>query len=232
VIGFGLGRGAAVRAHDLVLGSTGSRFVLDGRFGRREVALPLPGEFNVMNALAAAACALGMGRSLDEVAVRLGAAPQVPGRMERLADEPCVVVRDYAHKPDALQRVLASLRPLTSDRLVVLFGCGGDRDRGKRGIMGRIAGEMADFTVVTSDNPRTEDPERILDEIQAGLPPGSPFRRIPDRREAIHWALDQARGGDTLVLAGKGHETYQIIGTEYLPFDEAAIVRAHLGLAA
>jgi UDP-N-acetylmuramoyl-L-alanyl-D-glutamate--2,6-diaminopimelate ligase len=115
---------------------------------------------------------------------------------------------------------------------VVLFGCGGDRDRGKRGIMGRIAGEMADFTVVTSDNPRTEDPERILDEIQAGLPPGSPFRRIPDRREAIHWALDQARGGDTLVLAGKGHETYQIIGTEYLPFDEAAIVRAHLGLAA
>lgn len=229
VIGFGLGPAAALRARDLVLGPTGSRFVLDGRFGTADVELPLPGEFNVLNALAATAAALGMGGSVGEAAERLRSAPQVPGRMERIVESPCVVLRDYAHKPDALERVLRSLRPLTPGRLVVLFGCGGDRDRAKRPVMGRLAAALADLTIVTSDNPRTEDPERILDEIVAGLPAGAPYRRIADRREAIGWALDQAAPGDTLLLAGKGHETYQIIGTESFPFDERALVLAHLG---
>ncbi len=224
VITYGTHPDAAVRARDLALGARGSRFCIDGRFGTALVDLPLPGEFNVLNALGAAAVALGLGHELRRVVERLADAPQVPGRMERLVEAPAVVIRDYAHKPDALQRVLATLRPITPGRLIVLFGCGGDRDRGKRPIMGRIAAELGDLVVVTSDNPRTEDPVRIIDETAAGIPPGTPMRRMVDRREAIRWALGEARPGDTLVLAGKGHETYQVIGTEYLPFDEREIV--------
>jgi UDP-N-acetylmuramoyl-L-alanyl-D-glutamate--2,6-diaminopimelate ligase len=224
VVPFGTHPDAQVRARDVALFAHGSRFVLEGRFGTAPVERPLPGEFNVLNALGAAAVALGLGLELRQVVARLADAPQVPGRMERLVEHPAVVIRDYAHKPDALERVLRTLRPLTPGRLIVLFGCGGDRDKGKRPIMGRLAGELGDLVVVTSDNPRTEDPERIIDETVAGVPPGTALRRMVDRREAIRWALEQATEGDTLLLAGKGHETYQVIGTEYLPFDEREIV--------
>jgi UDP-N-acetylmuramoyl-L-alanyl-D-glutamate--2,6-diaminopimelate ligase len=226
---FGRHPDADLRAVDPVLEATGSRFRLEGRFGSREISLPLPGEFNVSNALAAAAVALGLGIPLADVAERLAAAPQVPGRMERLLATPFVVVRDYAHTPDALERALEALRPLTSGRLIVLFGCGGDRDRGKRPLMARSAGTLADFTVLTSDNPRTERPESIIDDMLAGLPPGAEHLRITDRREAIARALLLARPGDTLLLAGKGHETYQVIGTEYRPFDERLIVEELMG---
>jgi UDP-N-acetylmuramoyl-L-alanyl-D-glutamate--2,6-diaminopimelate ligase len=134
-----------------------------------------------------------------------------------------VVLRDYAHTPDALERVLETLRPLTPGRLLVLFGCGGDRDRGKRPLMGRIAAERSDLAFVSSDNPRTEDPERIIDDIVAGMG-GAAYVRIADRREAIAKAINAARAGDTLLLAGKGHETYQVIGTVKHPFDEREIV--------
>ena len=221
---------ADVRATGEVLDALGSRFAIEGRHGSADVRLPLLGDFNIENALAAAATALGLGASLADVAARLESAPQVPGRMELVSEHPCAVLRDYAHTPDALDRVLRTLRPLTRGRLIVLFGCGGDRDRGKRPIMGRIAAELADLAVVTSDNPRTEDPGAILDEIEAGM--GTAERlRIGDRRAAIAAALDLARAGDTLLLAGKGHETYQIIGTTKLPFDERAIVREALGRA-
>ena len=224
-ITFGLHPAATVRAEDLVMDAAGSRFRLAGRWGSAEVALPLLGDFNVSNALAAAACALGMGRPLAEVAARLAGAPQVPGRMERIAERPCVVLRDYAHTPDALERALATLRPLTAGRLIVVFGCGGDRDRGKRPLMGRIAAEQADLAVVTSDNPRTEDPGAIIDDVEDGM--GSvPHLREPDRRAAIAMALAEAGPADTVLLAGKGHETYQVIGTEKLPFDEREIVRS------
>jgi UDP-N-acetylmuramoyl-L-alanyl-D-glutamate--2,6-diaminopimelate ligase len=196
---------------------------LTGRFGTREVELPLSGDFNVANALGAAAIALGLGRPLQEVAERLSSAPQVPGRMERLAARPCVILRDYAHTPDALQRVLATLRPLTRGRLLVLFGCGGDRDRGKRPLMGRMAAEGADVTFLTPDNPRTEDSDQIIDDILAGMP-GQLVHRFSDRREAIGVAIAMASEGDTLLLAGKGHETYQIVGDVKFPFDERAIV--------
>lgn len=229
VLTFGLAPGRSVRADAVHLGPVSSRFTLTGRFGTAAVDLPLPGEFNVSNALAAATIALGMGVELATVAARLERAPQVPGRMERLVEQPCVVLRDYAHKPDALQRVLETLRPVTRGRLIVLFGCGGDRDVGKRPIMGRIAATLGDLTVVTSDNPRTEDPDRIIDDIVAGIPAGAAIKRILDRREAIRWALGEAQPGDTLVLAGKGHETYQIVGTDYLPFDERVIVADVLG---
>jgi UDP-N-acetylmuramoyl-L-alanyl-D-glutamate--2,6-diaminopimelate ligase len=229
VITFGCHPDAQVRADGVVLLPTASRFVLTGRFGTTEVDLPLPGGFNVANALAAAAVGLGLGLAIETVGRRLRDAPQVPGRMERLAERPCVVIRDYAHKPDALERVLGTLRPITPGRLICLFGCGGDRDRGKRPIMGRIAAERCDLTVVTSDNPRTEDPEGILNDIVGGLPAGAAYERIADRREAIGRALSLARSGDTVLLAGKGHETYQIIGKEYLPFDERVIVADLLG---
>ena len=223
-VSFGFAPVADLRVTGAVLGAGGSRFRIEGRFGVREAELPLPGEFNISNALAAAAVAAGLGKSLDEIVARLARAPQVPGRMERLAAEPFAVLRDYAHTPDALERALAALRPLTPGRLLVLFGCGGDRDRGKRPIMGKLAGTLADFTIVTSDNPRTENPESIIDEIMTGVPPAAPHLRIADRRDAIQAALETALPGDTLLLAGKGHETYQVIGTEKLPFDERLIV--------
>ncbi len=222
---FGRHPDADVRAVDPVLSPTESRFRIEGRFGIREVRLPLPGEFNVSNALAAAACVLGLGHPLDGVAARLAESPQVPGRMERLAGAPFVVLRDYAHTPDALARALEALRPVTPGRVIALFGCGGERDRGKRPMMARIAGTLADFTIVTSDNPRGESPEGIIDEVMVGLPAGAAHLRIADRHQAIRAALAEARPGDTVLLAGKGHETYQVVGKEYRPFDEAAIVR-------
>ena len=222
-ITFGTAPDADVRASELHLDAGGSSFRLTTPWGGADVRLPLLGDFNVSNGLAAAATALALGRPLEEVVARLAAAPQVPGRMERIGDRPCVILRDYAHTPDALERALATLRPLTSGRLIVVFGCGGDRDRGKRPIMGRVAAERADLAVVSSDNPRTEDPEAIIDDIVAGMGTAAHIR-LADRRAAIARALQEARPGDTLLLAGKGHETYQVIGTEKLPFDERDVV--------
>jgi UDP-N-acetylmuramoyl-L-alanyl-D-glutamate--2,6-diaminopimelate ligase len=169
-----------------------------------------------------------LGMSVDEVAERLSSTPQVPGRLEKIADAPCPVLRDYAHTPDALERVLAALRPLVEGRLIVLFGAGGDRDRGKRPLMGAVVERWADLAVVTSDNPRTEEPETILDEIVAGMA-GGRYLRVVNRREAIARALGEARADDLVLLAGKGHETYQILGREKHPFDEREIVAELLG---
>ena len=160
---------------------------------------------------------------LRSIAERLSRAPQVPGRLELLHDDPAVL-RDYAHTPDALERALGAVRPFATARLIVVFGCGGDRDKGKRPVMGDIASRMADIAIVTSDNPRTEDPERILDEIEAGMG-GRPHERVEDRRAAIARALEIAGPDDVIVLAGKGHETYQVRGTVKLHFDEKEIVQ-------
>ncbi len=224
---FGESPDADVRAETVQLDAGGSRFRLTGRYGSADVRIPLMGSFNVSNALAAAACALALDLSRSDVLARLESAPQVPGRMERLADGPMVVLRDYAHTPDAMTRVLATLRPLTPGRLVLVFGCGGDRDRAKRPEMARIAVEGADLVVITSDNPRTEDPERIMDDMESGMG-GAHHLRVTDREEAIHQALAGRGPGDTVLLAGKGHETYQIVGSTKHPFDERAIVQAAL----
>ncbi len=221
---FGLHPAADVRGSGITLDAGGTRFRISGRFGTEEVALPLVGDFNVANALAAAATALALERPVEQVVERLATAPQIPGRMERIAEKPCIVLRDYAHTPDALERALRTLRPLTSGRLIVVFGCGGDRDRGKRPLMGRIAAELSDLAIVTSDNPRTEDPARIIDDIEQGMV-GQSHRRIVDRLAAIHSALSEGRAGDTILLAGKGHETYQIIGSSRIEFDERTIVQ-------
>ncbi len=230
-IRFGLNPDSDVLGMSVIPGAEGSRLVI--RFGDidTEVELPLLGEFNVSNALAAAAAAWSLGTGPREIAEGLRNAPQIPGRMERLASDGYLVLRDYAHTPDAYERVLSTLRPLTSGRLIILFGCGGNRDRGKRAVMGRIAAARADLVVITSDNPRSEDPESILDDIEAGMS-GAHHLRITDRREAIEQALALLRPGDCLLLAGKGHETYQIVGTEKQPFDERSIVLSALGQAA
>jgi UDP-N-acetylmuramoyl-L-alanyl-D-glutamate--2,6-diaminopimelate ligase len=222
---FGLASADAdVRATQVRFEPRGSAWMLETKAGAREIRLPLIGDFNVANALAAAAAALALGVSLDTVAVRLATAPQVPGRLEVLSESP-TVLRDYAHTPDALDRALAALRPFTPGRLIALFGCGGDRDRGKRPLMARAARARADHLVITSDNPRTEDPERILDDIVAPLREGS-YDRIEDRRAAIAHAISLADPSrDVVLLAGKGHETYQIRGTTTLPFDEKEVVR-------
>lgn len=213
---------AEVRAAGVQYGPAGSTWRLVTPEGEAPVTLPLIGDFNVANALGAAAAAWALGAAVADIAERLSSIPQVPGRLERILERP-TVLRDYAHKPDAMERALAAVRPFAAGRLIVVFGCGGDRDRGKRPIMGGIAERLADAVIITSDNPRTEDPERILDEIEAGMQ--RPHERIEDRRTAIARAMAMALPGDVVVLAGKGHETYQIRGTTSHPFDEKRIVR-------
>jgi len=225
---WGTAADADLRVEDLVSLTAGSRFRLTGRFGSAEVFLPLPGEFNVSNAVGAAALMLGLGMPFAEVVERLSESPQVPGRMERIIDAPVHVIRDYAHTPDAYERVLNALRAVTPGRIIVVFGCGGDRDGGKRPMMGEVAARLADHVILTTDNPRTEDPDRIIDEIASGMPKGS-YERELDRYIAIAMATGQARPGDVVLLLGKGHETYQIIGKEYQPFDERAIVLGLFG---
>jgi UDP-N-acetylmuramoyl-L-alanyl-D-glutamate--2,6-diaminopimelate ligase len=226
------GREASLRALEVRHAPRGSELLLEADGERRRARLPLIGSFNIANALGAAAAAWATGTSLDAIVERLATLPQVPGRLEMLSERP-TVLRDYAHTPDALERALEAVRPFVRGRLIVVFGCGGDRDRGKRPVMGRIAQEGADVAVVTSDNPRTEDPEHILNEIVAGMSVDERVVRIEDRREAIAHALEIAdRDADVVLLAGKGHETYQIRGTVKHPFDEKAIVRELLDHAA
>ena len=216
------GAPADVRATDIRFLPGGSEWFLEVFGERRQVRLPLIGDFNVANAVGAAAAALALGVPPRETAERLSTVPQVAGRLEKVSDAP-VVLRDYAHTPDAMERALGAVRPFARGKLIVVFGAGGDRDRGKRPEMGKIADRAADIAIVTSDNPRTEDPERILDDIEAGMT--RPHERIEDRRAAIARALDLAGPDDIVVLAGKGHETYQVRGTEKLPFDEREIVK-------
>ena len=167
-----------------------------------------------------------MGVELDTIKRGLESIANVPGRIETLETQtPYRVILDYSHSPDALENILRAVRAFTRGRLIVLFGCGGDRDKGKRPVMGRIAGEKADFSILTSDNPRHEDPMEILREIEAGIAPtGGEYITIENRREAIAYALSHGENGDVIVLAGKGHETYQDIAGVKHPFDEKKVV--------
>ena len=221
---FGGSPAADLRFADITMTATGTAFTLATREGSVPVRIPLLGEFNVQNAVGAAAACVALGYPLAELVAALGTLPQVPGRLERIATAPCPVLRDYAHTPDALERSLAALRPLTRGRLIVVFGAGGDRDRGKRPLMGRAAERGADLPIVTSDNPRTEDPDLIIDEILAGMDARRALR-VTDRRHAIAHALELAKPEDIVLLAGKGHEDYQVVGTEKQPFDEREVVR-------
>jgi UDP-N-acetylmuramoyl-L-alanyl-D-glutamate--2,6-diaminopimelate ligase len=226
VIRFGLRETADITAADIRASTAGMEFMLRTPDGSIHASLPLFGLYNVSNALGVAAVLWGLGWSPDMIAAGLLEIPQVPGRLERVGTPegaPTVVI-DFAHTADALERALAALRPLTEGRLIVVFGAGGDRDPGKRVGMGRAAAEGADLSIVTSDNPRTESPEQIASEVESGMG-NAPRRRVIDRREAIRAALSEAGSEDLVLLAGKGHETYQIWGEERRPFDERAVVR-------
>jgi UDP-N-acetylmuramoyl-L-alanyl-D-glutamate--2,6-diaminopimelate ligase len=235
VLSFGLSGGAMVRAREYASDAGGIRMTVDTPRGPIQVASSLVGEHNVMNLLGAVAVGLAFEMDGSAIARALAAVRAVPGRFERVeAGQPFLVAVDYAHTPDALERVLLTARKLVTGggRLAVVFGCGGDRDRGKRPIMGSIAARLADRVWVTSDNPRSERPEAIIEEIAAGIDRSARsaerFAAITDRKSAIRAALDSARRGDVIVIAGKGHETYQIIGDEVLPFDDRAHARAVL----
>jgi UDP-N-acetylmuramoyl-L-alanyl-D-glutamate--2,6-diaminopimelate ligase len=230
------GQEADVVAESVESGHHGSRFALVDRRGdmarRRVVTLPLVGRLNVDNALAAATTALGAGLPLDAVVAGLEAPPVIPGRMERVdGGQDFVVLVDYAHTPDALGRVLDTAHSLAGEgRVVVVFGCGGDRDREKRPLMGRVAGAGADLTIVTSDNPRSEDPGEIADAVSAGLSAVGAAHVVDlDRRAAIRRALSEARPADVVVIAGKGHETGQTAQGRTRPFDDRVVAREELG---
>jgi UDP-N-acetylmuramoyl-L-alanyl-D-glutamate--2,6-diaminopimelate ligase len=207
-----------------VLEPGASEFTIDGL----RVRLPLPGRFNVLNALAAIAMARRLGVADETSAAALAQTARVPGRMEHVGAAGVDVLIDYAHTPDALENVLRAARETSRGRVAVVFGCGGDRDRGKRPEMGAIAAALADSIVVTSDNPRGEDPQAIIDQIVAGIPAGSAFAVEPDRGRAIERAILDAGSGDVVVVAGKGHETYQIVGERTLHFDDRDAARAAL----
>ena len=213
-------------AKDIRLSASGVRFVAMHGDAIARMRLGIPGMFSVYNALSVIACACALGVSLDDCAAALDTAKPVKGRAEVLeTDGDYAILIDYAVTPDAIDNILTTVREFAPARLVFLFGCGGDRDRGKRPKMGRIAGQKADFVIVTSDNPRTEDPEAIIADILPGLKEThTPYIVRPDRREAIAYAIENHCPGDVIILCGKGHEDYQIIGKTKVHMDEREIV--------
>jgi UDP-N-acetylmuramoyl-L-alanyl-D-glutamate--2,6-diaminopimelate ligase len=226
VLTYSLDGAAALMVTGVEQRAEGSRGLLRVRGESFPFTLPLPGAFNLANWLAAVGLLLACGYAPRDVAEAARHCRGAPGRFQRLAlPHPFVVVVDYAHTPDALETVLRTARRLTQGRVAVLFGCGGERDRAKRPLMGAIAQRLADFLVLTSDNPRGEDPQAILREIESGMSGATSHLCIPDRRAAIHALLEQARPGDFLVLAGKGAETYQEVAGDRRPFDDREVVR-------
>jgi UDP-N-acetylmuramyl-tripeptide synthetase len=230
VIRYGIAAQADVTARDMSLTLGGIRATVESPWGPLEVRSPLVGQHNLANILAAAGGCLHLGATRAQVEAGIENLRAVPGRFEKVeAGQPFGVVVDYAHTPDALERVLSFAREFAGGRLFALFGCGGDRDRGKRPLMGQIAARLADFVIATSDNPRSEDPLAILAEIEAGIKKVSGgserYVTIADRREAIAYALARVHPGDLVVLAGKGHETYQVLRDRTIPFDDRVVAR-------
>ena len=230
VITFGTGEGARLRARDVRLAESGVRFTVEGDFGAGEVVAGVLGAFNVSNLLAVLGALLAQGIAFGDALRALAKLQPVPGRLERLGGgaAPLVVI-DYAHTPDALEKALTALRPTVAagHKLVCVFGCGGDRDPGKRPLMGHAAAKLADQVVVTSDNPRGEDPHAIIEQVLAGIPQGR-AEAIEDRQVAIFSAVHHARAGDVVLLAGKGHETYQEIAGVRHPFNDREVAGAAL----
>ncbi|HRV73593.1 MAG TPA: UDP-N-acetylmuramoyl-L-alanyl-D-glutamate--2,6-diaminopimelate ligase [Eubacteriales bacterium] len=223
---------ADFRADEIVIRPEGASFTLYTPKGSARISLHISGLFSVYNAMSAAALCMAAGLELPDIAAGLCRLSGVSGRLERVntGSHPFSVYVDYAHTPDALMNVLKTCEGFRTNRIISVFGCGGDRDRTKRPIMGRIGGEHSDFVVVTSDNPRTEDPQSIVDEIEPGVKAtGTPYVCITDRRQGIAYALEHAESGDIIVVAGKGHEDYQEINGVHTHFDDREVVRELLG---
>ncbi len=217
---------ALLKARNIDVSAQGLRFEVEGKWGNAHVEAPLMGRFNVSNVLAVMGAALMAGMTLQQVCAGVARLTAPPGRLERLGggSRPLVVI-DYAHTPDALEKALVTLREATAPRrqLICVFGCGGNRDPGKRPLMGEVAARLADQVVLTSDNPRFESIEVILDQIAQGIP--VPFKRIPDRAQAIRQAITSAKQGDVVLIAGKGHETTQEVAGQKLPFSDLAVAQ-------
>lgn len=229
-ITYGVQQEATIRGRNINYSPAGVSFTVIYPAGEQRLCLRLSGLFNVYNALAAWSVAWQEGMPADTIARALQSITGIPGRFEPIrCGQDFQVIVDYAHSPDGLENVLRAARQVTKGKIITVFGCGGDRDRGKRPLMGQIAGRDSDFTVLTSDNPRSEDPLEIIREIEPGLKTsGGEYLVIPDRRQAIYKALALARPGDLVLIAGKGHETYQIVGDEVLPFDDRLVARQAL----
>lgn len=232
IITTGFDPSAQIHPIDVEYGAASTRVVLSVRGSQMEVTYPLVGRFNVENVMTAFGAALQLGYSASAIVEALRDVPAVPGRLQRVVaehDGGISIYVDYAHTPDALEKAIASVSALeTEGKTIVVFGCGGDRDSGKRPIMGRAA-LAADYAVVTSDNPRTEDPNAIIEDIVAGMGEGTDhFEVVPDRRDAIARAIAVANSGDAILIAGKGHEDYQIIGTEKHHFDDREVAAEEL----
>jgi UDP-N-acetylmuramoyl-L-alanyl-D-glutamate--2,6-diaminopimelate ligase len=228
---YGLDQPADLRARDIILSLDGTRFQVDSPAGSFEIKTPLLGRFNVSNLLAAFGAALALDVPPETAILGLASLAGVPGRLERVAvGQDFTVVVDYAHTDDALKNLLETVRELGPRRIITVFGCGGDRDRTKRPLMGAVAARLSDVVVVTSDNPRSEPPEAILEEIQRGMNGTRRAQRhvIVDRREAIGRAVGMAGPGDAVVIAGKGHETYQVLRDRTVPFDDRQVAREAL----
>jgi UDP-N-acetylmuramoyl-L-alanyl-D-glutamate--2,6-diaminopimelate ligase len=240
VVTFAIDRPADVRAITIDYSLEGLAFSVETPRGQLSIRSPLVGRPNVYNILGVVATAIALGVPTPAIERGIATLEHVPGRFQIVStgiDDVRVVV-DYAHTDDALKNLLETARPLATGQVITVFGCGGDRDRTKRPLMGAVAGRLSDFVVLTSDNPRSEDPDRIIDEIKRGLAPtpepggpkraGTPFIVEKDRRVAIDRAIRGAKPGDLVLIAGKGHEAYQVIGDRTLPFDDVEVARAVL----
>lgn len=223
-ITYGLESSANLRGADLEIRADGMKFKIRGGFGVMNLSLHLTGLFNVYNVLAAVGAALAEDISPEVIKRALENFRSVPGRFERIfSDAPFEVIVDYAHTPDGVKNVLETAAQIVKGKIITVFGCGGDRDHSKRPIMGKVASELSDIVIVTSDNPRTEDPEKILDDIATGIKKS--YERIADRRAAIFRAIELARAGDVVLILGKGHETYQLLNTGKIHFDDKEIAK-------
>lgn len=227
LITYGIENKADIMAANIDITSRGASFTLITPKYKTNLKVCIPGKFSVYNALAAASVAYAEGIDKKFIKEGLGRVPSVPGRSETInINTPYTIIIDFAHTPDGLQNILSSIRQFARHRIITLFGCGGDRDRSKRFIMGEIAGRMSDFCVITSDNPRSEKPMEIIRQIEEGVKmTDCDYICIENRRDAIKYALTVARKGDIVLLAGKGHETYQVLKDGIIPFDEREVVR-------
>ncbi|MDK2820674.1 MAG: UDP-N-acetylmuramoyl-L-alanyl-D-glutamate--2,6-diaminopimelate ligase [Clostridia bacterium] len=231
VVTYGCSPTCQIHATDIELKADGSSCRVIWPKGEIKLELKLTGRFNIYNALAAFAVALQEGIDPMNAAKALESVKGVPGRLEQVnRGQPFTVLVDYAHTPDGLENVLEVARQVKTGKLISVFGCGGDRDKGKRPLMGQVAAKLSDFSIITSDNPRSEDPEAIIEDIIPGIKAinGAKYQIVVDRRQAIATALNIAKPGDIVVIAGKGHETYQIVKNKTLPFDDRKVVREEL----
>lgn len=225
VVTYALDADADIRAVEIEISLDGMRFQVTTPSGKQPFKSPLVGRPHIYNILSAVACGLELGYGFEVIARGVASCAGAPGRFERVEhDSDFAVVVDYAHTDDALLNVLGTAREVAKGRIITVFGCGGDRDRSKRAPMGEAAASLSDLIILTSDNPRSEDPLRILSDVEVGLQSvGKPYEKIADRREAIFRAVAEARSGDVVLIAGKGHEDYQIIGDAVLHFDDREV---------